>query len=70
MRRRRQLPDTRLDWRDPEMPCLLKARHERTGQVVIREFSPEEAQYQAQHRLSNPFVPSFKHDPTYNLRRK
>lgn len=70
MRRRRQPPDTRLDWRDPEMPCLCLARNTFTGQLTVREFTPREIQYQSSWYMDNGDGPHFSMDPTYNLRRK
>ena len=77
---KRKLPDHRLDWRDPAMPCL-EGRvlvDNWSGKVVERkmvEISAEQAQLGAQNRLMqsefNPQdTPSWRSDPTYNLRRK
>lgn len=46
MRRRRQPPDTRLDWRDPEMPCFELSQSR--GMVML---TPKEKQRIAQRRF-------------------
>lgn len=39
-RRRRENPDTRLDWRDPNMPVLRKWE-DNWGQVSLVEITPK-----------------------------
>lgn len=41
-RRRDRTPDTRLDWRDPNMPVLRKMEY--FGVVVLEEIAPEDEQ--------------------------
>ena len=58
-------PDQRLDWRDPDMPVLLKVRN---GNCVW--FTSDEAHQAAEQRMHDPRAPNWHNDPTYNLRRK
>lgn len=58
MRRRRDVPDDRPDWRDPDMPVVR-------GNKL---FSPAEAKRFASITLSKGLY-DWRRDPTYNLRR-
>jgi len=58
-------PDQRLDWRDPDMPVLLKVRR---GDCVW--FTSDEAQQAAEQRMQDPRALDWRDDPTYNLRRR
>lgn len=58
---RKPKPDTRLDWRDPDMPVIG-----RSG----KEYPPETMQRIRQQELMTKAEPKWKEDPTYNLRRK
>lgn len=63
MPRRRPLPpDTRLNWRDPEMPVLGMSG---------RPIPHEKAQLRAQMVINNidPNYPNYRNDPTYNLQK-
>lgn len=65
--KRRKL-DTRLDWRDPDMPVY---RNYRFANGQIKEFV--EADYERryrEHMLSQNDADSWRYDPTYNIRRK
>lgn len=64
MRRRPQPPDTRPDWRDPNMPCF---EHSKSRGMV--EFTAEEKTQISSQRLQFN-APNWRDDPTYNLRRK
>ena len=70
MRRRKLPPDTRLDWRDPDMPLLC--RHQ--GEVI--KLSPEEAQSDASYSMMgydwNPEGDrlNWRNDPLYHAARK
>lgn len=61
MPRQRPKPDNRLDWRDPEMPVLGKSG---------REIDHRKMEQRAQMGLVMAREPSWRDDPTYNLRRK
>lgn len=65
--KRRLPPDTRPDWRDPEMPVIrdYKMPDGTTKEYVTPEF---ENRYRAYFFPLIP-VPTWKEDPTYNLRR-
>lgn len=73
MRRRRanQEPDTRLDWRDPDMPVLRVVEYSRGFQTWIEteEFSPEEESQNSQKTMvtTTPMAPHWTQDPTYRL---
>src|ERR1700722_7128105 len=70
-RRRRPGPDTRLSWRDPEMP-LLKRWEWPSGQIGLREIPPEEEQdYRLEKiALQEPGRPEWRRDETYALRQR
>lgn len=62
MPRRRPLPpDTRPDWRNPNLRIWVSR--------VNRWVTPEEMQRAAQKGVANLFVPPWNQDPTYNLRK-
>lgn len=72
-RRRRNEPDTRLDWRDPDMWIVRKVIYdgplgsttERTEYVYPGE---QEEQSQGNMRdTRNPNTPDWSKDPTYDL---
>lgn len=68
MTRRRPTPDTRLDWRDPEMPVIrnyvMGSGEKRT--VVDHDY---ERRYH-EHLMSTPSLePHWSQDPTYHLKR-
>lgn len=63
--RRRPRPDTRPDWRDPNMPVLVQ--HRTDGLIAIE---PERLTKVAQVRLQMCTEPTYDRDPTYNLRRR
>ena len=63
-RRPRLPPDTRLDWRDPNMPVLVSTHSQ--GMVT---WDPDRAQRAYADRLAMSNAPSWHSDPTYNLRR-
>ena len=60
MRKRKLPPDIRPDWRDPNLPLW----HNTLGWI-----KPERMQRAAQAAISNPFIPHYTRDPTYNLRK-
>lgn len=65
MRKRRRLPpDTRPNWRDPNMPVL--AQHREKGLIPIE---PERLSKVARIRLDMCTEPTYDRDPTYNLRK-
>lgn len=61
MRRKPPPPDTRLDWRDPDMPVLGASG---------KAYPPEKMQAVRQMKLAYSEEPIWKKDPTYDLRRK
>lgn len=63
-RKRRFVPDTRPDWRDPNMPCY---EHSKSRGMI--EFTAEQKTGISTQRLQLP-APNWRNDPTYNLRRK
>jgi hypothetical protein len=70
-RRRNREPDTRLNWRDPDMP-VLRPWEDRWGKVYIREIPPEEESEYCTSMVNNnnPNAPSWRNDPTYNLAKR
>jgi hypothetical protein len=65
VRMKRPKPDNRPDWRDPNMPVLVQSKSQ--GQIYIE---PERWARVCNARLAMSSEPTFKNDPTYNLRRK
>lgn len=64
MKRLRPPPDLRPDWRDPAMPCLVS-----TKSSGMTEWTPERLQRVATAKLDLTSEPSWRDDPTYNLRK-
>jgi hypothetical protein len=64
---KRRLPDTRLNWRDPDMP-VLRLNNKRE----MIEVSPEyiHSYYDRKMASLDNIAPSWRHDPTYDLRKK
>lgn len=67
MRRRRLPPDTRPNWRDPNMP-LVRDYTFRDGRKVT-EVTPEFEQEWRRMCMDLNQAPNWRHDPTYNLRK-
>lgn len=67
---RRRKPDKRLNWRDPDMPCI------RTGIIdgikQTAEIKPEHVQQYYKQKLEryNQLEPDWRNDPTYNMKKK
>lgn len=70
-RRRREEPDKRLDWRDPEMPVLRRFENN-FGEVTIEPVSSDDEQafHQDEMRTTNPGAPPWDWDPTYDIARR
>lgn len=64
MARRRPPPDTRPDWRDPNMPVLAQTKR------GLEVWDAERFRQAIAGRLAICTEPDWRHDPTYNLRRK
>ena len=66
--RRRSPDDHRLDWRDPNMPVLLRMAY---GNVWrLEEVSPRRASKLAQAEMNDPNMLPWYRDPTYNMRKQ
>jgi hypothetical protein len=61
MKRRRHIPDNRLDWRDPAMPVIGKSG---------REIDHTKMTTKAKMAMAVTSEPLWRNDPTYNLRRR
>ncbi len=59
--RRKPLPDTRLDWRDPNMPVIGKSG---------RPIDHKKMELKAQRAMVSADEPTWRNDPTYNMRKK
>lgn len=65
---KRQRPDTRLDWRDPNMPVL---REYRMGDGSVKHLvDPNYEQRYRDMLVHSASTPSWRDDPTYNLKRQ
>lgn len=69
-RRRTREPDKRLDWRDPNMP-VLRLMESCFGEIKLTPIPPHEESEHCTSMVSNknPLAPTWRDDPTYNLRR-
>lgn len=67
-RRQRKTPDTRPDWRDPDMPVLRDyAMRDGSKKVIV---DPDyERRYRAHMIETAPFE-NWRNDPTYELRKR
>ena len=67
--RARSRPDRRLDWRDPEMPCLREYKVEDADCNIIErgmdEVRPQEVSQVATQDLGETGEPSWRNDPSY-----
>lgn len=67
-RRRRNEPDTRLDWRDPNMPVLLRMDY---GEgPVLDAVPPKRASAYAREAMKDKRKPIWQWDETYHMRRR
>jgi hypothetical protein len=62
-RRKSPGPDTRPDWRDPQMPCLVS-----TKSAGMTEWAPERVQRVSAAKLTICNEPEWRNDPTYDLK--
>lgn len=62
-RRRRNEPDKRLDWRDPDMPVL------RAMDTGMEAMTPEDESKYSQMVMRKSIEPDWRNDPTYKLGR-
>lgn len=67
MTKRRKLPpDTRLDWRDPDMPVFVRAQAP-NGEVKIIPVPAEQVNRYYAAKMDSPYytAPHYKNDPSY-----
>jgi len=65
---RRPRPRPRLDWRDPNMPVIRD--YKMADGTTKTEVDPDYERRYREYRVQTSTEPSFRHDPTYNARRK
>ena len=73
--KRRKYIDTRPDWRDPNMPVLLLAQPvgSTDNKYTLCEFPSEDITNYFKAKMNsaqNAMHPDWRHDPTYNMKRK
>ena len=70
VKRRKLPPDTRLDWRDPDMPVLRYGNF--NGEFGTKEVAPQYIQnyYRAKLDQIGWKMPDYKDDPSYWWSRK
>ena len=70
MRKRKLQPDTRLDWRDPNMPVLRKGYYH--NKIVVFEVDPAKVHKYYIDKMNDPnyVAPQWKDDPTYFLNKR
>lgn len=67
MKRKPLPPDTRLDWRDPEMPVL---RDYKMGNGEHRTIVDHDYEHRyREHMMEAAPHPDYHNDPTYHLRK-
>ena len=66
---RRLPPDTRLDWRDPNMP--VERNYEMPNGTIQRLVDPEYERRYREHLISmdNSRIRHWRNNPTYHLRK-
>jgi len=65
--KRKLVSDKRLNWRDPDMPVLrLNSSHQ------MIEVDPEyiHSYYDRKMRSPDNIAPNWRHDPTYDMKKK
>jgi len=73
MKRRKSIPDKRLNWRDKNMPVLMRASFDGGKTFQLTEIEPEAVTKYYENKMLNgslDLLPSWRNDPTYDLRRK
>jgi hypothetical protein len=65
---KRPRPDTRPSWRDPSLPCIRDYRFANGERMV--EVEPDYERRYREHMMPSAEQPSYRNDPTYDLRRK
>jgi hypothetical protein len=65
---KRPRPDTRLSWRDPQMPVIRDYRF-RDGRVMTN-VDPEYERRYREMLVSASNNPKWDKDPTYNMRKR
>lgn len=65
---KRQPPDTRLSWRDPNLPVLRDYRM--VDGTIRTTIDPDYERRYREMLMETSTQPSWKSDPTYNMRRK
>lgn len=64
---KRPLPDLRPSWRSPNLPCIRN--YKMADGRVLTEVSPDYERRYREFLLSTTNLPSWKSDPTYDLRK-
>lgn len=68
MRRKRSIPDSRPDWRDPNMPVIRNYKMG-NGKQITEVDQDYEHRYR-EHLMQVSDNPGYKIDPTYNMRKR
>lgn len=70
MRRKKLPPDKRLDWRDPNMPCLCMGRYNKNEEFRLIEVRPDIRSQVSRNAMNTAGEPDWRNDPTYNMKTK
>jgi hypothetical protein len=62
------MPDTRPKWNAPDLRCPRDYTMSDGSRVT--EIDAETERRYREHMMSASSLPTYKHDPTYNMRRK
>lgn len=67
MKRHKLPPDSRLDWRDSNMPVFVRVLDPRDNSVKIIPVPPEKVSAFYAAKLRDPYytAPQYKNDPSY-----
>lgn len=65
---KRLRPDRRPRWNDPDLPCVRDYRM--ADGTRKQEVDPSYEQRYRAHMVQSSDTPSWRDDPTYNLRRR
>lgn len=68
-RRRRYVAPDGCDWRNPRMPVFARWRG-KGGKIEEGYLDPSVLEMVCRHGMNAPGFPDWRHDPTYQMRRR
>lgn len=70
LKRARNQPDKRLDWRDPNMPVLMRVSYDKGQTFQLCEIEPVAVQKYYEQKIIVNSSPSWRYDETYDMKRR